>query len=198
MKPLAVSLLVAMAWVAVARADVPVPPPKGKKFVAVKHMVKLDKGVTGYVFFTRSLGLRNGTFSKIELSADKAVALSGFGKFGLQLLAVPEAVAKKYGTEQELLAALSDKLEGVAGASFNHTGLLPEKDERKALTVEHVITGFDAKKIQMKNDPETGATSEKKESASVAVGVGGVVGGLAVAAAFATGGLWLARRRRIG
>jgi len=198
MKPLAIGLLVAMTSVTLVRADGLLPPPKGKKYVAVKHSVKLDKDITGYVFFTRPLGPRNGSFEKIELNADKAVTLSGGGKFGLQLLAVPAAVVKKYATEQELLAALSDKLEGVASARFDRTGLLPEKDERKELTVEHAITGFDAKKgIQMKDSGDAPNAPEKEESASAPAGIGRVIGGLAATAAFATGGLWLVRRRRI-
>ena len=105
MKRLMLSLLALLASVVLVRADVPVPLPKGKKFVPVKYSVKLDKDISGYLFFTRTLGLRNGNFEKIELSADKAVALAGFGKFGLQLLAVPPAVAGKYPTEKELCAA---------------------------------------------------------------------------------------------
>jgi len=198
MKLLAIGLLVAMTSVTLVRADLSLPPPKGKKFVAVKHAVKLDKDITGYVFFTRPLGLRNGSFEKIELTADKAVTLSGGGKFGLQLLAVPAAVVKKYATENELLAALTDKMEGVASARFDRTGLLPEKDERKELTVEHVITGFDAKKgIQMKEYGDASKAPDKEESASAPAGISGVIGGLAATAAFVTGGLWLARRRRI-
>jgi hypothetical protein len=185
--------------VALVRADVAVPPPKGKKFVAVKHSVKLDKSITGYVFFTRPLGLRSGPFEKIELSADKAVALSGGGKFGLQLLAVPAAVVQKYASEKELLAALTDKLEGVSSARFDRTTLLPEKDERKELSLEHVIIGFDAKKsIQMKDAGDAPRAPEKKESASAPASLSWVISGLAVSAALATGGLWLARRRRVG
>jgi len=199
MKPLAISLLVAMASVTLVRADGLLPPPKGKKYVAVKHSVKLDKDVTGYVFFTRPLGLRNGSFEKIELHPDKAVTLSGGGKFGLQLLAVPAAVVKKYPTEKELLAALTDKMEDVASTRFDRTGLLPEKDERKELTVEHVITGFDAKKgIQMKENGDAPKAPDKEESASAPAGIGGVISGLAATAAFVTGGFWLVRRRRIG
>jgi len=199
MKPFAISLLVAMASVTLVRADLSLPPPKGKKLVAVKHTVKLDKDIAGYVFFTRPLGPRNGSFEKIELHADKAVTLSGGGKFGLQLLAVPAAVVKRYATEEELLGAQTDKLEGVTSARFDRTALLPEKDERKELTLEHVITGFDAKKgIQMKDDRDAPKAPDKEESVSAPAGIGGVISGLAAIAAFATGGLWLVRRRRIG
>ena len=195
MKPLAIGLVITMAGAAVVRADVAVPPPQGKKFVAAKHSVKLDKGVTGYVFFTRTLGLRNGSWAKIELSTDKAIALTAFGKFGLQLLAVPDATAKKYPTEKELLAALSEKMDGAASARFGPTALLPEKDERKELAIEHIVTGFDPKKgIQMKGDKP----ADKEEEAFAPTGMAAVMSGLALAAAFATGGLWLARRRKIG
>jgi hypothetical protein len=199
MKRLVLGVLAALASVAPVRADVPVPPPQGKKFVPVTHSVKLDKGVSGYLFFTRALGLRNGPFEKIELSADKAVPLPGGGKFGLQLLAVPAAAAKKYATEKELLAALSDKWDGAASARFDRTGLLPEKDERKELAVEHLITGFDARKgIQMKDAGDAPRAPEKKDQVLAPTGTGLVIGGLAAAAAFATGGLWLVRRRRSG
>jgi hypothetical protein len=191
-----IGLLAALASVALVRADIAVPPPKGKKFVVAKHSIKLDKDISGYLFFTRALGLQNGSFEKIELQADKAVTLSGGGKFGLQLLAVPAAVAKNYATEKDLLAALTDKLEGVASARFNRTALIPEKDERKELAVEHIITGFDAKKgIQMKDTSDAPKDPDKEESASGPTGIRGVISGLAATAAFAMGGLWLVRRR---
>ncbi len=199
MKRFVIGLVAALVSVALVRADIAVPPPKGKKFVAVTHSIKLDKDINGYLFFTRPLGLRNGNFEKIEPSADKAVTLPGGGKFGLQLLAVPAALAKKYATEKELLTALTDKLEGVASARFDRTALLPETDARKDLTVEHIITGFDAKKgILMKENSDAPKAPDKEESASAPTRVGTVVSGLALTAAFATGGLWLGRRRRIG
>jgi hypothetical protein len=199
MTRLAITLLAATVSAALVRADVPVPPPKGKKFVAATHTIKLDTGVSGYVFFTRPLGLRNGAFEKIELTASKAVTLPGGGKFGLQLLAVPDAVAKKYGTEKELLAALSDKMEGAASARFDRTAVLSDKDEREELMMEHLITGLDAKKgIQMKDSGDAPKGPDKEESVFAPTGLGVVVSGLAVTAAFVTGGLWLTRRRRIG
>lgn len=199
MKRFAISLLATLASVVLVRADVPVPPPQGKKFVAITHSIKLDKGISDYLFFTRSLGLRNGNFEKIELNADKATTLSSGDKFGLHLLAVPVSLAKNYATEKELLAALSDKLEGAASARFDRTAAIPEKDERKVLTVEHILIGFDAKKgIQMKDDSDIPKAPEKEESASAPTGIRAVISGLAVTFAFATGGLWLARRRRIG
>jgi hypothetical protein len=199
MKKLAIGLLLASMSAALVRADVAVPPPKGQKFVGVKHLIKLDKDITGYLFFTRAMGIRPGELAKIELSADKAVTLSPFGKLGLQLLAVPPEVAKKYATEKELLTALAGKVEGVSSARFQQTGLLPEKDERKELTVEHVIIGFDPNKgIQMKDDGIAPKAPEKEEEASAPTGTRTVIAGLALTAAFATGGLWLARRRRIG
>ena len=199
MKRLAIGLLAAMASVALVRADLALPPPKGKKFVAVRHSIKLDKDISGYVFFTRALGgPRNGDFEKIELYADKAVALSGGGKGGLQLLAVPAEVAKKYATDKELLAALTDKLEGGASARFDRTALIPEKDARKELTVQHIITGFDAKKgIQMKNDGDATKDPDKEESASAPTSVRVAISGVVAAAAFVMGGLWLVRRRGI-
>ena len=199
MKRMAIGLLAVLTSVALVRADIPVPPPKGKKFVAVKHSIKLDKDISGYLFFTRPLGLRNGNFEKIELYTEKAVTLSGGGKFGLQLLAVPAAMAKKYATDKDLLAALTDKLEGVASARFDRTALIPEKDERKELTVEHIITGFDAKKgIQMKDDRDaTKVPDKEEESASALTGIRVAISGLAAAAAFVMGGLWLVRRREV-
>jgi hypothetical protein len=197
MKRFVLGLLAALASVALVRADALVPPPQGKKYVPVTHSVKLDKGVSGYLFFTRPLGPRSRPVEKIELSADKAVPLPG-GKFGLQLLAVPDAVAMKYAAEKELLAALSDKLDGVASASFDRIALLPEKDERKELSLEHVITGFDKKNIRMKDNGDAPKAPEKKDQVLAPTGTGLVVGGLAASAAFATGGLWLVRRRKVG
>jgi hypothetical protein len=197
MKRHVLGLLAVLASAALVRADALVPPPQGKKHVAVTHSVKLDKGISGYLFFTRPLGPRNSPTAKIELSADKAVPLPG-GKFGLQLLAVPDAVAKKYATEKELLAALSDKLDGVASASFDRIALLPEKDERKELALEHVITGFDKKSIQMQDKSDAPKAPDKEESMLAPTGTRLVIGGLVGTAALVTGGLWLVRRRRVG
>lgn len=124
------------------------------------------------------------------------MTLPSTGKFGLQLLAVPAAVAKNYPTEKELLAALTDKLDGVASARFDRTALIPEKDERKELTLEHIITGFDAKKgIRMKENSESPKGPEEEESAFAPTGIRPVISGLAATAAFTLGGLWLVRRR---
>jgi hypothetical protein len=198
MKRLVLGLLAASACVALVRADALAPPPRGQKFVGATHSVKLDKGVSGYLFFTRPLGPREGPFEKIELSADKAVTLPGGGKFGLQLLAVPAEAAKKYATEKELLAALSDKWDGAASTRFDRTALLPEKDERKELSLEHVITGFDKKNIRMKDNGDAPKAPEKKDQVLAPTGTGLVIGGLAAAAAFVAGGLWLVRRRTGG
>src|SRR5262245_5521444 len=129
MNRLVLGLLATVVSASLVQADGLVPPPRGKKYVSVTHSIKLDKEVTGYQFFIKPLGLRNsGSFEKIELSADKAVKLSRLGKFGTQLLAVPESVAKKYATEKELLAALTDKLEGTASAQFTQLITIPDKD----------------------------------------------------------------------
>jgi hypothetical protein len=189
------TLVVALTSVVVVRADVPVPPPKGEKFVGVKHSIKLDKGITDVQFFTRPLGLRNGDFVKIELSTEKAVELKGYGKFGLQLVAVPAEVAKNYSSEKELFTALNGKLDGVSSATFSPRATLPEKDERSELSIEHTITGFDKKAIQMKDSSEAPAKKEKGESSFAPPPLGSMMSGLALAAAFATGGLWLVRRR---
>jgi hypothetical protein len=194
MKRLVLGVLAALATVSMVRADESLPPPQGKKFVSVKHAVKLDKNVSGYLFFTRPLGPRNGDFQKIELSSDKATPLSVSGKFGLQLLAAPAEAAKKYATEKELLAALSDKWDGAATARFERTILIPAKDERKEVEVEHVITGIEEKTVRMK-DNGVPKGSEQEESLLHPTGIQKVVCGLAISAAFATGGLWLVRRR---
>jgi hypothetical protein len=200
MTRLGLGLLAALVSAAPAWADGLVPPPRGKKYVAVTHSVKLDRDISGYRFFTRPLGLRNnGEFERIELSADKAVTLSRPGKFGIQLVAVPDAVAKKYDTEKELLAALNGKLEGVASARFERTAFIPEQDERRQVTVEHIITGFDAGKgIQMKDSSDMPKSPGKQAPALAPAGVAAVSSGLALTLAFATGGLWLVRRRGTG
>jgi hypothetical protein len=199
MKQAVLGLLVAALSVTLVRADVAVPPPKGKKFVAMKHTITLSSDISGYVFFTRTLGIRNGEFTKIELTSSKTHSLTGFGKFGMELVAVPEAVAKKYASEKELVAALATKLEGVSSARFQHTGLLPEKDPRKEMTLDHVVTGFDAKTgIKMTENGDAPKTPEKEEESTFApTSPALAMSGLAVGAAFVTGGLWFVRRRRV-
>jgi hypothetical protein len=198
MNRLMLGLLATVVSASLVRADGLIPPPRGKKHVSVSHSVKLDKDINGYHFFTRQLGPRSGGgFQKIELSADKAVPLK-LTKFGLQLIAVPESVAKKYDTEKELLAALSNKLEGTSTASFSSLTLISDKDERKRLDVEHTITGFDGKNIQMKNKGDASDTPEKQSPDFSPTSLAPILSGLALTLAFATGGLWVARRRGIG
>jgi hypothetical protein len=196
MNRLMLGLLATVVSASLVRADGLIPPPRGKKHVSVTHSVKLDKDINGYQFFTRQLGPRSSSaFEKIELSTDKAVPLKRLGKFGLQLVAVPESVAKKYDTEKDLLAALSNKLEGTSTASFSSLTLISDKDERKRLDVEHTITGFDGKNIQMKNKGDESDTPEKQSPEFSPTSLSPILSGLALTLAFATGGLWVVRRR---
>jgi hypothetical protein len=87
-------------------------------------------------------------------------------------------------------AAKHDRLFGLPGE------LAKTPFEIKELAVEPIITGTDNEEgIQMKDDRDVPNVPEKEESAFVPTGIGAAISGLAFAAAFVTGGIWLVRRR---
>lgn len=68
--------------------------------------------------------------------------------------------------------------------------------EIKELAVEAIISGIDNKKgIPRKDDREVPKVPAKEESVFLPTGLGAAISGLAFAAAFVTGRLWLRRRR---
>lgn len=204
MRFLAAILLAAVA-ASVASADIPPPPPpKGKKYVNVTSEAQLGKdvNVAGWVFVQQTVtgpGRPTFTFSKVELSDKKAVAVVSGGRRNFAtLFAVPEAAAKQFKTDKELFAAVEGgKVKGVQKVSFDGTATVSDTVKGETVTWTYTITGIDDK--GMKTDVAgDGAEKkdEKKDKPLAFAEPGYLVGGIAAALAVTFGGLWLVRRRK--
>ena len=201
--------------VAAARADIPVPPPPGKKFVRVDHTITADKAYPDHEFYL----LIGGTPKKVDFGPGAPVKIEGNrrnGPFGAaKLVAVPKGAATKYADEKEFAAALkTGKVEGQAATKhpFPNSVAVNAKDERKLLTEALVIDKIDAKEgIVLKAvPPPAGSPSPAKsdknapadeseltdEATAYTPRGGAAIAGLAGALALAFAGLWLVRRSR--
>ncbi len=202
--------VVTLGWVfgAVASADVPPPPPpKGMKYVKVIHKFTTESEIPDYDFYTIVTDPGdNPTVKLVELTPKSSVEWdpSKFHRRAFfQLTAVPKGAAKKYDTEKAFFAALRkgsvDGQVGTKGDFWRYPlAAVTEKD-----TVEGV---YKITKVNEKDGivipatyerPKLAPGCEPDEDGSVsALPRSGIwVAGLAVAAAFVTGGLWLTRRR---
>lgn len=202
----------------VAVADIPPPPPpKGKKYVSVNNEVVLAKDVSGYVFVKQvtSIPARpKPTYSKLELTADKATAIpEPARRTYVTLFAVPADAAREFKTDDELFDALgAKKVKGVHGISFNSSATVSDKVKGDSVKWTTTVTAIDDKGIKTKVEgegyeppadkpkPGGGKPPEEEEEAPVASAHtprGGVwVAGLATFAALTLGGFWLAGRAR--
>ncbi len=201
--------------VAAARADIPVPPPPGKKFVRVDHTVLTDKAYPDHEFYL----LIGGNPKKVDFGPGTPVKIEGTrrnGPFGAaKLVAVPKGAATKFADEKEFAAALkTGKVEGQAATKhpFPNSAAVDAKDDRKLLTEALIIDKIDAKEgIVLKTVPPPAGSgpptknvkdapadeSELTDEATAYAPRGGaVVAGLAAALALAFAGLWLVRRSR--
>src|SRR5262249_38845295 len=102
MNKLLIAFVAALLLASVARADVPPPPPpKGYKYVNVASEAQLAKDVTGYVFVTQVIVYQPAPakpkFAKVELTADKPVAMPAAGRrIAVSLVAIPQDAAKEF------------------------------------------------------------------------------------------------------
>ena len=187
----------------VAVADVPPPPPpKGKKYVSVTSEVVLAKDVTGFVF-VRQVGSGPGrpmfTYSKVELSAEKAAVMSSGGRRSYAtLFAVPQDVAKEFKTDAELFDAVgANKVKGAQRVGFTSVATVSDTVKGDSVTWKYTITGIDDKGIKTKVEGdgyEPPADKPKKDKAPSPTGT--VVAGVAAFVALLLGGFWLVGRTR--
>jgi hypothetical protein len=187
-----------------AAADIPIPPPQGKKFIDVKSTVKLGIEAKGYVFFTRAdaPGQWGVEPKKLELSADKAVALPEWGRRPMDLFAVPVDAVAKYKTAKDWNDAINGKKDGILRYTFPAQETVDKVDSRKVIEREFVIQSLnkeDGIVLEEKADgkkeyPEV-EKKDKEERASVSE-PRYLIAGVAVAAGVALAGLWAVRRRK--
>ena len=199
------ALLTVGAIAGTAVADVPPPPPpKGKKYVSVSNEVILSKHVTGYVFIQQTgtfPGAPRFTYSKLELTSEKAVAIAaGGGRTFETLIVVPQDTAKEFKTDADLFAALgADKVKGTHTLRFVGRATVSDTVKGDSVKWTYTITAIDPKdgiksKVEGEGAELTAEKPEKKEKAPPS-GVSWMAGGAAALAAL-LGGFWLAGRAR--
>ena len=206
---MAVVVTLGVLLASTARADLaPPPPPKGMKYAkAMIHKFTTESEIPDYDFYT--LVTEPGdkrTVTRVELSPKSPVEWDRskvHRRSIFKLTAVPKGAAKKYDTEKAFFAALHQG---------DGKGQLYTKDEFwrhplvKETEKEPVEAVYTITKVNEKDGiviPVTyerpklppGCEPDEDGSASALPRSGVWVAGLAVAAAFVTGGLWLTRRR---
>jgi hypothetical protein len=190
-----------IAGVAVADG-LPPPPPKGKKYVSVNNEVVLGKDVTGYVFVQETGRVPAGgtTYTKLELTADKAMAIAAGGRRTYaSLVAVPQDAAKEFKTDAELFDALkAKKVTGAVRLAFTGTATVSDTVKGDSVKWTHTITAIDAKGIKEKVEGEGAEQSAEKPKRGERplAHVETWVAGAALALGLMLGGLWLAGRAR--
>lgn len=204
---------------AAALADGLLPPPPGKKYVPVTHVVTAAKAWPDFDFYL----VKGGSPTKVAFGPDEPVTIDSRRargpRGGVQFAAVPKGAAAKYATPEEFGAALAAKsVPGQAAATnpFLPLTTIDAKDDRKAVTEKHEVERIDAKagivfrgeKAPPANPgppaPPKFAPGEDEEfdldapghTAAYLPRARAVVAGLAAALAAALGGLWLVRRTR--
>jgi hypothetical protein len=176
------------------------PPPVGKKFVPVEHVITTPKAFPEYDFYL----MTGGALNKVAFDPDAPVKIAanrprGF-KSQLLFAAVPTGAAAKYADGAAFAEALvKGKVSGqaVAKERFEVQTAVDAKDESRTATVTHVVERIDAKEgIVFRGAPaEKAAPPGKAAPDPPGPRGGGVVAGLAVALAMGFAGLRLARRR---
>lgn len=210
----AAAFLVALAAVCVARADLAVPPPAGKKFVAVDHTVTTDKTYPEHEFYL-VIGFM-GEAKLVPFGPDTPLKIAGAGRRGpygaVTFAAVPKGAGEKFASAKELGAAIrKGTVPGQATAKhgFPSQATIDAKDTRTVLAETMAVEKIDAKagivlktvKSATNPAPTKGAgnapePSEDEVLAGDAPRGGGVIAGLALTLALAFAGLWFVRRSR--
>lgn len=208
---LGLSLLIASA----ARGDArPPPPPKGQKYVNVSSEVVLGKDVSGYVFVTQTFtsnggGRPSSKFAKLELTADKAVALPTGARTSVTLFAVPEDAAKEFKTDAELVEAVrTNKVKGVHNVMCRGTATVSDAVKGNEVKWTYTVTAVNPKDgIQTKVEGEgyeppaakKGGDQHDEDAPGVTAYTprsGLWVAGVAACAGVKLGGFWLVGRSR--
>ncbi len=203
-------LAVVLCGTLTAVADIPPPPPeKGFKRVPLEHVLKLEKEIPGYKFYTYSGSPGGGDTlgDELKLGTEKGVVVPGSSSasFWTGVVAIPESVLEKNKSKKKKAALLSreNRNKLPAGIVFYTTSGtnqdLKKNDPRDK--VENVITiSADEKagvKFTASGMPDLPASAAPSES-SVQPPSGTMFAGMAMSLAFVTSGLWWFRRKNEG
>ncbi|QDU22803.1 hypothetical protein [Urbifossiella limnaea] len=209
----AAAFLVALVAVCAARADLAVPPPAGKKFVTVDHVVTTDKTYPEHEFYLVTGFM--GDAKLVPFGPDTPVKIDGArrkGPYGqVTFAAVPKGAGEKFAGMKEFGAALrKGTVPGQATAkhAFPSSTTIDAKDTRTVITETLAVEKIDAKagivlKALKKNEsgnappPRGESPSDDETAVGDSPRGGSVVAGLAAALAMAFAGLRLARRKHV-
>jgi hypothetical protein len=216
----ALVVLLLLAAVA-ARADIPVPPPPGKKFVGVENRVTTDKAYPDLEFYVLS---GSGAPAKVALAPDAPIKVPGDRRVipGGQtiLAAVPRGAAEKFPDGKAFAAAVrGGKVPGQAVTKhvFSSQTTVATNDPRPVVVQTYAVVRIDAKgkgeivlalekaagspppmapkNAPAEDEPIDFCGTPPPGNADLPRG-GAVVAGLALAVAAASAGVWLRRRGR--
>jgi len=199
-------LAVVMCFALTAVADIPPPPPEaGFKRVPYEHVVKLDKEIAGYKFYTFRGSIGGGATVDEELKLDpkKATPVPGSSSpsFWTGVVAVPVKLMDELKTNENLAKQLSRENEGKRPAGL--VVYLTQGTSRDLKTtdprtkVENVITISADEKAGVKFSAAEAAAPPGKNTSSESTTppAGMLLGGIALSLALVTSGLLWFRRK---
>lgn len=197
-----------------ALADIPPPPPaKGLKRVPYEIVMKLEKGMPGYKFYTFSrmgLGGQETVKEELTLGTEKAVAVPSSSSPSVRtgVVAVPDKVMAELKTKENLAKLLSRDAKGELPAGvvvYETRGTIADLKESDPRTkVESVVTISPDDKAGVKfTAAETPAPASRKsgddggadDRPSTQPPGALLIAGIAVALAVVTLGIWYFRRK---
>jgi hypothetical protein len=211
------AFVVGLLAVAAARADIPIPPPPGKKFVKVEVILTTDKAHPDYEFYATT----PFAVQKVEFGPDSPAKFApvryrpGGAAPPAPFWAVPKGAGAGYPNTRALFNALSEgKVTGQAALmrSFPHQATIDATDKRTVVAETYAVEKIDAKAgivvkaTKAPAGPPPGASNKNAPGDEIELSDdtgtayaprgGTAVAGLAAALALAFAGVWLTRRSR--
>lgn len=199
-------LAVVLGSALAALADIPPPPPEaGFKRVPYEHVVKLDKEIPGYKFYTfrGSVGGGATVDEELKLETTKATPVPGSSSpsFWTGVVAVPVKVLDELKTSENLAKQLSRENEDKRPAGMvvyltrGTSRDLKTTDPRSK--VENVITisADDKAGVKFTAAEDSAAPGKNTSSDTTTPPSGMLLGGVALSLAFISSGLLWFRRK---
>ncbi len=201
--PLVAAIVASLALTAMA--DIPPPPPeRGLKRVPLEHVVKLEKDIPGYKFYTCSGSVGGGEKlqEELKLGTERAIKVpsSSSPSFWTGVVAVPDKVREELKTNENIAKLLSwenrEKLPAGVVLHDTHGNSRDLKENDPRSKVENVITISADDKAGVKFTAAeipapAGAAGESSSQPPSAM----MYAGIALSVAVVTAGLWWFRRK---
>lgn len=201
------SLAIVAGFTSFALADIPPPPPeRGFKRVPLEHLLKLEKEIPGYKFYTYrgTVGGGDSIQEELKLGTEKGIVVPSSSSPSLRtgVVAVSDKVLEEFKTLENLAKLLSWKNKDPLPAGFVVYSTRGTSQDLKAndprSKVENVITISADEKAGVKfTAAETPAPAGKDapSESSTQPPAAMLIGGIAMSLAVVTSGLWWFRRK---